>query len=136
MHFYREGISLRRGPKANFTRPAADVLFASAAESFGDRVAGIVLTGGGADGADGLVRIKTYNGLSVIQDPQESRDDSMPLTALREDSVDAVVSLDRLPLLIETLASGNVWNATPAKSRPPEWRPAPRIFGSSPRNPF
>lgn len=118
MHFFTYGILLRRGPKVNFTRPAADVLFASAAESFGERVAGIVLTGGGADGADGLVKIKVYAGLSIIQDPKESRDDTMPLTALREDSVDAIVSLERLPLLIQTLASGGEWNANPSKVVP------------------
>ena len=113
MHFLPEGIVLRRGPKVHFARPAADVLFTSAAESFGERVAGIVLTGGGADGSDGLVSIKAHHGLSIIQDPTESQDASMPLTALREDSVNAAVSLEQLPALIRALALGLEWHVTP-----------------------
>ena len=111
MHFHAEGIGLSRGPKVHFTRPAADVLFMSAAESFRERVAGIVLSGGGADGAHGLVSIKRYRGLSFIQDPKESKDARMPLNALREDSVDGVMPLQELPSLIRALANGSDWAA-------------------------
>jgi two-component system, chemotaxis family, protein-glutamate methylesterase/glutaminase len=112
MHFAQDRIVLSRGPKVHFTRPAVDALFASAAESFGQRVVGIVLTGSGRDGADGLVRIKAQGGLSIIQDPNESRDPRMPLTALREDSVDGIVSLEALPALMELLALGLEWDAS------------------------
>ncbi len=118
MQFAQGQIVLSRGPKVHFTRPAADVLFASAAESFGQRVAGIVLTGSGRDGADGLVRIKAQGGVSIIQDPNESRDPRMPLTALREDSVDGIVSLEALPAVIEFLALGLEWDPSDDMQEP------------------
>ena len=47
-------IRLSHGPKVHYTRPAADPLFISAAEAYGQRVMGIVPSGGGSDGAAGL----------------------------------------------------------------------------------
>ncbi len=47
-------IRLSHGPKVHYTRPAADPLFISAAEAHGQRVMGIVLSGGSSDGAVGL----------------------------------------------------------------------------------
>src|SRR5580693_3381644 len=47
-------IRLDQGPKENHTRPAADPLFRSAASVYGSRVTGIILTGGGSDGTQGL----------------------------------------------------------------------------------
>jgi two-component system chemotaxis response regulator CheB len=47
-------IRLSHGPKVHYTRPAADPLFISAAEAHGQRVMGIVLSGGSSDGAAGL----------------------------------------------------------------------------------
>ena len=44
-------LVLREGEKVHFSRPAADVLFHSAASVFGSRVIGVVMTGGDADGA-------------------------------------------------------------------------------------
>ena len=87
-------------------RPAADMLFVSAAAAFRDRVAGILLTGGGSDGAHGLVSIKAQGGLSIVQRPSEAADPTMPLTGIREDSVDYVASLEELPSLLTALAWG------------------------------
>jgi two-component system chemotaxis response regulator CheB len=127
MHFQKDGIFLNRGPKVNFTRPAVDVLFASAAESFGERVAGVVLTGGGADGANGLVRIKAYKGLSIVQNPEEAPAATMPLSAIREDSVDGVISLGALPALINALALGLAWN-TAGSGRTQERRASQSMY--------
>ena len=90
----------------HFVRPAADMLFVSAAAAFRDRVAGILLTGGGSDGAHGLVTIKEQGGLWVVQRPSEAADPTMPLTGIREDSVDYVASLEELPSLLTALAWG------------------------------
>lgn len=120
MLFGASGIELSRGPRVHFVRPAVDMLFVSAATAFRDRVAGILLTGGGADGAHGLVTIKAQGGLSIVQRPSEAADPTMPLTGLREDSVDYVASLEELPSLLTALASGEpvVTRREPANAHP------------------
>ncbi|SLM48112.1 Chemotaxis response regulator protein-glutamate methylesterase (fragment) [Nitrospira japonica] len=105
MQFGKGVIQLTRGPKLHFTRPAADALFISAAKTFGDRVIGVVLTGGGADGAHGLIAIKASGGVSVVQDPKEAVDPSMPVNGIRMDSVDHVTPLAELPKLLWCLTT-------------------------------
>jgi two-component system chemotaxis response regulator CheB len=60
-------IALDQGPKVNSVRPAADLLFASAAELYGDACAAFVLTGMGSDGLEGARRIKNRGGAVMIQ---------------------------------------------------------------------
>ncbi|MGD9725886.1 MAG: chemotaxis protein CheB [Nitrospiraceae bacterium] len=107
MLFHRNLIELSHGPKEHFTRPAIDPLFVSAASAFGTRVIGLLLTGGGSDGVRGLVCVKFHRGLSVIQDPTEAINPSMPVRALRDDHVDLVTSLKDIPSLLYDLASGS-----------------------------
>src|SRR5262252_3717839 len=59
-------------------RPAVDPLFVSAANVHGDRVVGVLLSGGGEDGVPGLVAIKAAGGLSLVQDPREATVSMMP----------------------------------------------------------
>jgi two-component system chemotaxis response regulator CheB len=79
-------IRLRRDPKVNFTRPAADPLFTSAAKAFGSQVIGVVLSGGGKDGAEGLRAIKEGGGITVVEDPNGAPYPNMPLAAVAADS--------------------------------------------------
>lgn len=95
-----------RSAKEHFTRPAVDPLFVSAAESYGRRVVGVLLSGGGSDGVVGLIRIKEKGGISLVQQPAEASCPSMPVTALREDHVDAALSLAELARTIPELARG------------------------------
>ena len=97
---------LVRGPKAHHMRPAADPLFISAAEARGPRAVGIVLSGGGVDGVDGLIAITSKGGLSIVQRPDEARQPSMPLTAIREDDVDAALSAVEIAQMLPVLAAG------------------------------
>ncbi|MGH2943776.1 MAG: chemotaxis protein CheB, partial [Solirubrobacteraceae bacterium] len=50
-------VALSVDEPLNYSRPSIDILFSSAADAYGDRVAGVVLTGANADGALGLARI-------------------------------------------------------------------------------
>jgi two-component system chemotaxis response regulator CheB len=75
-------IRLTQGLKVHHTRPAADPLFVSAAEVHGQRVIGIVLSGGGGDGAAGLRAITAYGGTAFVQDPKEAEVPSMPRSAI------------------------------------------------------
>lgn len=106
-------ILLRRGPHENRTRPAADVLFRSAAASHGGRVVGVVLTGLLDDGTAGLIAVKRCGGVSVVQDPKDAAWPSMPRNALLRDSPDHSVPLAAMAGLLARLA------AEPAGASPP-----------------
>jgi len=103
-------IRLDQGPKEHHTRPAADPLFRSAAsvfggERYGSRVIGIVLTGGGSDGTQGLIAIEQASGLAIVQDPGDARDPSMPMSALLHDNPDLCLPLSEIPGVIIRLSS-------------------------------
>ncbi|KST61129.1 hypothetical protein AO398_00110 [Methylobacterium sp. GXS13] len=89
-------ILLDQKPKVNFTRPAADPLFVSAAESYGKRVVGIVLSGGNSDGAKGMCAITARGGLGLVQDLAEAEYPEMPQAALRLDHPETSLTADRL----------------------------------------
>ncbi|TXN54052.1 chemotaxis protein CheB [Methylobacterium sp. WL2] len=89
-------ILLDQGSKVHFTRPAADTLFFSAAEAYGKRVVGIVLSGGNSDGAEGMRAITTRGGLGPVQDLDEAEFPEMPQAALRLDQPEATLTADRL----------------------------------------
>jgi two-component system chemotaxis response regulator CheB len=64
-----------------FSRPSIDVLFESAADAYGERVAGLVLSGGNTDGANGLLHIARRGGLAIVQDPATAAVAVMPAAA-------------------------------------------------------
>lgn len=82
------------------SRPSIDVLMESAADAWGERLMGILLTGANDDGADGLARIGEAGGLTVVQDPQEAAMPTMPRAAIRRRAPDLVLTLDRIRALL------------------------------------
>lgn len=89
-------ILLDKGPKVHFARPAADTLFVSAAEAYGKRVVGIVLSGANNDGAVGIHAITGRGGLGLVQDLGEAKYPEMPLAALRYDHPEAPLTADQI----------------------------------------
>lgn len=83
-----------------FSRPSIDVLFESAADAYGDAVAGVILTGASQDGAQGLRAISKAGGRCYVQDPKEAEAATMPQAAL--DACPAAQMLD-LPQLADAL---------------------------------
>ena len=85
-----------------FSRPSIDVMFDSAAATYGEHVIGIVLTGANEDGASGLAHIVGRGGRALIQDPKTAEVAIMPQAAIRAVPTAEVLPLDRLgPRLIE-----------------------------------
>jgi two-component system chemotaxis response regulator CheB len=84
-HLLIEGggtFALSIDSRVHFARPAIDVLFESAAEAFGDRVMGIILSGANADGAAGLKAVANAGGLAVVQSLETAEMIAMPAAAL------------------------------------------------------
>jgi two-component system, chemotaxis family, protein-glutamate methylesterase/glutaminase len=79
-----------------YSRPSIDVAFESAAEAFGSRVVGVVLTGANHDGSRGLRRIVEGGGYAIVQDPQTAEVAVMPAAALQAVPTAEVLPLDRL----------------------------------------
>jgi two-component system CheB/CheR fusion protein len=74
-------------------KPSIDLLFASAAEMFGDRLIAVVLTGMGSDGSNGARAVKSHGGTVIIEDPQTASFPSMP-ASLEPGMVDVVAALE------------------------------------------
>jgi two-component system chemotaxis response regulator CheB len=85
---------LSHGPKENFSRPAIDPLFRTAAAAYRTAAIGVVLTGNLDDGTVGLQAIKAYGGVAIVQDPEEAEAPSMPLSAIRHVDIDLCLTLD------------------------------------------
>src|SRR5262245_12679783 len=81
-------VRITKGPKENGFRPAVDPLFRTAAEAYGSRVIGVILSGGQDDGTSGLALIKNAGGLAIVQNPLDALVPSMPESALQYVDVD------------------------------------------------
>jgi two-component system, chemotaxis family, protein-glutamate methylesterase/glutaminase len=97
-------MRLAFGPKVNYSRPAIDPLFESAAANYGSRVIGVILSGNLSDGTQGLMRIKQTGGVAVVQDPEEALFPGMPSSALQYVPIDHLLSVSEVAPLINRLS--------------------------------
>ena len=96
-------ISLTKGPRENWARPAIDPLFRSAARAYGTSVIGVILTGGLNDGTAGMIAVKANGGTTVVQDPEDAATPTMPQSVLGHVQVDHVVSVKEVGTLLTRL---------------------------------
>lgn len=75
-------LSLSVGERVQFARPSIDVLFEAAADAWGPRLVGGVLTGANRDGSAGLRRVADRGGFALVQDPDKAESAAMPRAAL------------------------------------------------------
>ncbi|KYF81735.1 hypothetical protein BE11_12250 [Sorangium cellulosum] len=111
-------VRVTRTAKENGHRPAVDPLFRSAAEAYGARVIGVVLSGMRDCGTAGLLEIKRRGGIAVVQDPRDALFPEMPQSALDNVPVDHCVPLARLPALLAELVHQRTGEA-PAEAASP-----------------
>jgi len=106
MVFHDSAMSVVRGPKENRHRPSIDVLFRSAAMTYGPRVIGVLLSGADDDGTAGMMAIKRRGGITIVQDPAESAYPEMPGTALRTVGPDFKLPVAEIGPRIRDLVEG------------------------------
>ena len=88
----------------NHSRPAIDHTFSSAAQTYRDKVLGIILTGANKDGASGLKDIHDKNGTTIIQDPDSCDIDTMTKAALKLFRPDHVLTPEKIADYLNQLA--------------------------------
>ena len=99
-------VVVRDGPRVNSCRPAADLLFRSAADAYGSGVLAVVLTGMGRDGLAGTEAIRRAGGIVVTQTEGSSVIASMPGAVTAAGLADAVVDVDRIGPTVAAYAAG------------------------------
>jgi two-component system chemotaxis response regulator CheB len=109
-------IRLTRGPKESRARPSIDVLFRSAALSFGPRVIAVVLSGALDDGTAGSWAVKDRGGLVLVQDPAEAMHSSMPESTIQHVEIDNVATVRNLAHIVAGLVGAPVDPSTSSSS--------------------
>lgn len=89
-------LALSTEGAVRFSRPSIDLLFESAADSCGDAVVAVVLTGANDDGCRGAVAVKDAGGLVLAQDPETAERPEMPAGTIASGAADLVLPLEEL----------------------------------------
>ncbi|MFL2104988.1 chemotaxis response regulator protein-glutamate methylesterase [Desemzia sp. FAM 23991] len=96
-------IRLLSTPKMHGVRPAVDILFESVAKEYGSKVLGVILTGMGYDGTQGLYDIKAAGGYSLAQDEETSVVYGMPKNAVENGVVDQCIGLKEISEILNQM---------------------------------
>ncbi len=94
-------VAIKDGPQVCYQRPSVDVLFHSVARVAGQHAVGVILTGMGADGADGLLAMKKAGAHTIAQDEASSVVFGMPKEAIHRGAVDEVYSLTQIASAVQ-----------------------------------
>lgn len=89
-------VQVKTGPLVHHQRPSADVLFKSVADYAGSNAIGIILTGMGADGAEGLLKMRESGARTIAQDEQSCVVFGMPKEAIKLGAAEKVLTLSQI----------------------------------------
>ena len=89
-------VEIKTGPMVHHQRPAVDILFKSTAKNAGANAIGVILTGMGADGAEGLLEMKKTGARTIAQDEAICVVFGMPKEAIKMGAADRVVPLNQI----------------------------------------
>lgn len=95
-------LSLSQDEPVLFSRPSIDILFESAADAYGDALAGLILTGASTDGTHGLRAICGAGGRAFVQNPATAEAQIMPQSALDACATARMVEIPQLATLLQT----------------------------------
>ena len=90
-------VRVTGGPLVNRHRPSVEVLFKSVAKYAGANAVGVILTGMGADGAEGILEMKQNGAYTIAQDEATSVVFGMPKEAIKLGGIEKVSPLDKIP---------------------------------------
>jgi two-component system chemotaxis response regulator CheB len=105
-------FSLSTDEPVRYSRPSIDVTFVSAADTYGDRTAGVVLTGANEDGSLGLRRIVDRGGAAYVQVPATAESPAMPRGAMEMVPEAHVLTLQQIATELAALPTGTGGGAT------------------------
>jgi two-component system chemotaxis response regulator CheB len=103
-------VQVSDGPLVSRHRPSVDVLFRSVAQVAGGNAIGVILTGMGSDGAEGLLEMKKAGAVTIAQDESSCVVFGMPKEAIERGAVDKVASLSRIPHEILSAGLQKQWS--------------------------
>jgi hypothetical protein len=103
-----DAVQISQGPQQNRHWPSIDALFRSAANNYGRRVIGVVLSGALDDGTRGLQSIKRHGGTTIVQEPSDAWCNSMPLSAISRVEIDHRLPAAHIGQLLVTLSSSKI----------------------------
>lgn len=89
-------VQIKHGPLVHHQRPSADVLFKSVADYAGPNALGVILTGMGADGAEGMLKMRQAGARTIAQDEKSCVIFGMPKEAIRLGAAEKVVDLRKI----------------------------------------
>ncbi|HCY85273.1 MAG TPA: chemotaxis protein CheB [Desulfobacteraceae bacterium] len=99
-----KSFALSTAERVQYSRPAIDVLFETAADVYKQGLVGVILTGANADGTKGVTAIRAKGGFTIAQSPKTAEAKTMPGSAI-EAGVDMVLDLEEIAPFINRLMS-------------------------------
>ncbi|RYY31293.1 MAG: chemotaxis protein CheB [Chitinophagaceae bacterium] len=100
-------LSLDVSEKVHYSRPSIDVTFESAAEIFGPKLAAVLLSGANEDGVDGLIKVQSLGGVTIVQDPSTAGVAFMPQQAVNRMNVDIIAKPEEIAVIVSEI-NGNL----------------------------
>lgn len=96
-------VKVLDAPAVNCCRPSIDVFFSSLASDKAPDTVGVLLTGMGRDGAQGLAEIRNNGGFTIVQDEKSCAVFGMPKAAIALNAADEVLSLEAIPQAVHKI---------------------------------
>lgn len=97
-------FSMDYSEKVNYSRPAIDVTFQTAAEVYKDKLACLLLSGSNSDGVEGLKMVNHWGGITAIQDPETAQVAFMPQQAKLQVKIDRILDIEEMAEFINLLS--------------------------------